>query len=288
MAQKRKRGNGYGADAILRAAIHTSEQGEPVRSGPVRAELVQIDPLELHPVQGEPVQVDPLELHPVRGDPVQVDPLELHPVQGEPVQVDPLALHPVQGEPVQVDPLALHPVQGEPVQVDPLALHPVQGEPVQVNPVHLYPVPGQPVHVELRRLDRDEVQQWIYANWTQLAAKAYWGYIQSSMGCLFVFVRSQLPERVDWDKLTGVYMPVLGIVDLSLDSEIVPNEIAMQIMNAFVDFNFERQIVICVANPGWTQWEVFRLEHPRITPQEAYNEVGAQFAADSPPGTLPT
>ena len=137
------------------------------------------------------------------------------------------------------------------------------------------PVPGEPA-----KLTADQVQAFLTHNWTQLAAKAYWGYEQQDRGCLFVFVRGMLPAKVDWRRLTGVYLPTGHLLDLTHGSELVTAETAVEIAEYVLAYDPEREAVICVAHPGWEQWAVYRAHNPFITAKRAYAQVGQQFGVE--------
>ena len=137
------------------------------------------------------------------------------------------------------------------------------------------PVLGEPA-----RLTADEVQAFLTHNWTQLAAKAYWGNSKQGRGCLFVFVRGVLPAKVDWRQLTGLYLPLAILVDLMHGSDLVTAETAIEIAEYTLKYEPEREAVICVANPGWEQWAVFRAYNPFITARRAYAQAGQQFGVE--------
>lgn len=137
-----------------------------------------------------------------------------------------------------------------------------------------------PVHGDPAKLTSDQVRRWITRNWTPLAAKVYWVYTRSGGGCLFVFVRGTLPAKVDWRRLTGVYLPMPGVIDLLDGSELVIFDMALEIGEDSTQYEPARKAVICVANPTWEQWAVFRLAHPLVTPPRAYAVAGEQVGVE--------
>ena len=137
-----------------------------------------------------------------------------------------------------------------------------------------------PVQGDPGKLTAAQVEAFLTHNWTQLAAKAYWGFSQTGRGCLFVFVRGALPAKVDRSKLNGVYMPLLHFVDLLDGSDLVTFDTALEIGSYVAEYDPDREAVICIANPGWEQWAVFRAHHPLVTAKRAFAQAGRQFGTE--------
>lgn len=133
---------------------------------------------------------------------------------------------------------------------------------------------------EPQELTTPQLKRFLLRNWTEIAAKGYWGYSQQGRGAFFLFVRGALPEKIAWDQVTGIYLPAHLVADLGRGSELAPAPTAHKLAEMVAAYDPAQGVVICIANPAWEQWAALQLSNPLLPPPVAYRRAGQQAGVE--------
>ena len=131
-----------------------------------------------------------------------------------------------------------------------------------------------------QELSTPQIKRFLLRNWQEIAAKAYWGYNNQQRGALVIFVRGALPDKIAWDKVTGLYLPAHLVVDLGRGSELAPAPTAHKLAEMVATYDAEQGVVVCIANPAWEQWAALQLSNPLLPPPVAYRRAGQQAGVE--------
>ena len=137
-----------------------------------------------------------------------------------------------------------------------------------------------PLAQEPQELTTPQIKRFLLRNWTEIAAKGYWGYTNQRRGALFLFVRGALPDKIAWDQVTGIYLPAHLVADLSRGSELAPAPTAHKLAEMVAAYDPAQGVVICIANPAWEQWAALQLSNPLLPPPVAYRRAGQQAGVE--------